>query len=273
VPDFHCTGRSPGSVFRLFSILEFTMKRLVIGSAVLALLSGCATTTDLENTRQQIVQVNQQASSRLSQIETKLSNDKLLDMVSQLDDLKALVAKLSGEVEVLNYNLQSTQKRQNDLYADLDGRLGKIEHPGLSTAAPLAAGSNASQPVAGSAQTSPDFDKALNLLRTRDFSNAVTALSQFIKQNPSDQQVPDASYWLGVAHTALRQYDAAIAIHRAFVEQYPAHAKAPDALRNIANCQRDLDQLDLARATLKRLIKLYPHSTAAAKAKQQLKTM
>lgn len=248
------------------------MKRLFIGSVLLALLSGCATTADLENTRQQIVQVNQQASARLSQIETKLSNDKLLDMVSQLDELKAQVAKLSGEVEVLNYNLQSTQKRQNDLYADLDGRLGKIENPGQPTAA-AAPAVNASQPAAASAQTSPDFEKALNLLRNRDFKNAVGALGQYIKQNPNDPQAADASYWLGVAHTALRQYDAAIAIHRKFVEQYPSHPKAPDALRNVANCQRDLDQLDLARATLKRLIKLYPHSTAASKAKQQLKTL
>lgn len=249
------------------------MKRLLIGSALLALLSGCATTADLENTRQQIVQVNQQASARLSQIETKLSNDKLLDMVSQLDELKAQVAKLSGEVEVLNYNLQSTQKRQNDLYADLDGRLGKIENPGQPAAATTAPAANASQPAAASTQTSPDFEKALNLLRNRDFNNAVSALGQYIKQNPNDPQAADASYWLGVAHTALRQYDAAIAIHRKFVEQYPSHPKAPDALRNVANCQRDLDQLDLARATLKRLIKLYPHSTAASKAKQQLKTL
>lgn len=256
------------------------MKRLAIGGALLALLSGCATTSDLENTRQQIVQVNQQASSRLSQIETKLSNDKLLDMVSQLDELKGQVAKLSGEIEVLNYNLQSTQKRQNDLYADLDGRLGRIENPGAASGSPAAATTlaakapgNASQPASSSAEASPDFAHALDLLRNRDFNKAVSALDLYIKQNPNDPQVADATYWLGVAHTALRQYDAAIAIHRKFVEQYPSHPKAPDALRNMANCQRDLDQVDVARATLKRLIKLYPHSTAAAKAKQQLKTM
>jgi len=250
------------------------MKRLAIGGALLALLSGCATTSDLENTRQQIVQVNQQASSRLSQIETKLSNDKLLDMVSQLDELKAQVAKLGGEIEVLNYNLQSTQKRQNDLYADLDGRLGRIENPATaaSTVTPKEPG-NASQPAGSSAEASPDFAHALDLLRNRDFNKAVSALDLYIKQNPNDPQVADATYWLGVAHTALRQYDAAIAIHRKFVEQYPSHPKAPDALRNMANCQRDLDQVDVARTTLKRLIKLYPHSAAAAKAKQQLKTM
>jgi tol-pal system protein YbgF len=253
------------------------MKRLAIGSAVLVLLSGCATTTDLDNTRREIVQVNQQASARLNQIEAKLSNDRLLDMVSQLDELKSRVAKLSGEVEVLNYNLQTTQKRQNDLYGDLDGRLARLENAAQASAPAsrtLPVG-NVSQPVPAdsSAQPSPDYDKALDLLRHRDFANAVTALSQYLKQNPASPQLADATYWLGVAHTGLRQFDAAIAIHRKFVEQYPSHLKAPDALRNVAVCQQNLDQLDLARATLKRLIKLYPKSAAASKARQQLKTM
>ena len=53
-------------------------------------------------------------------------------MVSQLEAMKAEVAKLRGDVEVLNYNLQTTQKRQNDLYNDLDGRLGHLRTAALS---------------------------------------------------------------------------------------------------------------------------------------------
>jgi tol-pal system protein YbgF len=187
------------------------------------------------------------------------------------------VAKLRGESEVMNYNLQTTQKRQNDLYNDLDTRLAKLEgRPGGTAAAPGTDGSAAGGAAAGadgSAQASPDYDKALGLLRNREFDKAVVALKGFIEANPSSPQVPDATYWLGVAHTALRQYDAAIDIHRRFVEQYPSNPKAPDALRNVANCQRDLDQVDVAKNTLRRLIKLYPNSSAAAKAKEQLKHM
>lgn len=240
------------------------MKRLALTCATLALLSGCATTSDLER-------VNEQASARMSQIETKLSNDKLLDMVSQLDALKAQVAKLSGEVEVLNYNLQSTQKRQNDLYADLDSRLSRLDSTTATASSTPPA--NASQPAGASAQTSPDFDKALNLLRQRDFPDAVTALDQFIKQNPNDPQTADAAFWLGVAHTALKHYDAAIQIHRRFADQYPNNVHAPDALRNIAVCQLELSQNDEAKVTLKRLVKLYPKSAAAGKARTMLKKL
>ena len=203
------------------------MKRLALSAALLLTLSACATTSDIEATRNQIDQVNRQASARLSEVESKLSNEKLLEMVNQVDSLKAEVAKLRGEVEVANYNLQ----------------------------------------------TSPDYDKALNLLRARDFPKATAALSLYVQQNPNTPQAVDALYWLGVAHTAQRQYDAAIEIHRRFAEQFPDNPKAPDALRNVANCQRDLGQADSAKTTLKRLIKLYPASSAAQKAREQLTKM
>jgi tol-pal system protein YbgF len=248
------------------------MKRLALSAALLLTLSACATTSDIEATRNQIDQVNRQASARLSEVESKLSNEKLLEMVNQVDSLKAEVAKLRGEVEVANYNLQTTQKRQNDLYNDLDGRLSHLESAGKEAAAQQAA----SQPAAANAadtQTSPDYDKALNLLRARDFPKATAALSLYVQQNPNTPQAVDALYWLGVAHTAQRQYDAAIDIHRRFAEQFPDNPKAPDALRNVANCQRDLGQADSAKTTLKRLIKLYPASSAAQKAREQLTKM
>ncbi|WP_046158654.1 tol-pal system protein YbgF [Chromobacterium vaccinii] len=246
------------------------MKRIAISSALLLILNGCASTSDLEETRRQLAQVNQQASTRISAVESKLSNEKLLEMVSQVDALKAEVAKLRGDVEVLNYNLQTTQKRQNDLYNDLDGRLSHLEGaPGKRDASQPAA----QQAAAGDSQASPDYDKALNLLRARDFPNAINALSLFIQQNPQAPQAAEANYWLGVAHTALRQYDAAIDIHRRFVEQYPNNHFAPDALRNIGNCQRDLGQVDQAKNTYRRLIKLYPKTDAAQKAKQALARM
>ena len=206
------------------------MKRLALSAALLLTLSACATTSDIEATRNQIDQVNRQASARLSEVESKLSNEKLLEMVNQVDSLKAEVAKLRGEVEVANYNLQTTQKRQNDLYNDLDGRLSHLESAGKEAVAQQNASQPAAnQPAAADTQTSPDYDKALNLLRARDFANATTALSLFIQQNPNAPQAVDALYWLGVSHTAQRQYDAAIEIHRRFAEQYPDNPKAPDA--------------------------------------------
>lgn len=248
------------------------MKWLASHPLLLVTLLGCATSQDLEETRRQIDLVNQQANSRLSQVETKLSNEKLLDLVSQVEVNKTELAKIRGDLEGLAYQLQATQKRQNDLYNDLDLRLGRFE--GRSASEPVThTRQETSEAQPAEAVASTEYNKAIDLLRARKFGPAALALKRFTEQYPRAPEVPDATYWLGVAHTALRQYDAAIDIHRRFAEQYPAHPKTPDALRNMANCQRDLGQVDSAKETLKRLIRLYPKSSAAAKAKEQLAKM
>ncbi|RBB92030.1 tol-pal system protein YbgF, partial [Pseudomonas sp. MWU12-2115] len=61
------------------------MNRIAISSALLLTLAGCASNSDLEATRRQLDLVNQQATNRIAAVETKLSNDKLLEMVSQVD--------------------------------------------------------------------------------------------------------------------------------------------------------------------------------------------
>ena len=185
------------------------MKRYGLLFASLLLLAGCASTSDVDETRRQIAQLNQQSQQRFSQIETKISNDKLLQMVDDVETLKAEVAKLKGDAEVLNYNLQTTQKRQNDLYTDLDQRLSVLEgHPHSDSSTPPAAttddstlastttpSSTTAAPsgaaeVTSKATTPPDpveksYNQALSLLRTRDFKNAVPALKTFIDANPN----------------------------------------------------------------------------------------
>ncbi|MFC3532581.1 YbgF trimerization domain-containing protein [Vogesella facilis] len=236
------------------------------------LLGACATSTDLEETRRQLqsqMSSNaQQASARLSDVEAKLANQRLLELVNQVGEMQAAMASLRGQNEVLQHQLAETQKRQNDLYADLDLRLGKLERPqGEASAA------QAEAPVATVSAADTALGKALDTLRKREFAPAVGQLKAVMDGYPGSTQGIEANYWLGVAHTALKQYDAAIDIQRRFAEQYPKHPRAADALRLMADNQLALQQKDQARSTLQRLIKLYPASAAAQKAKQRLATM
>lgn len=244
---------------------------------LVALLAGCASTSDLDATRRQLDEIQRNSQQRFSQIETKISNEKLLEMVNQVEVLKSEVAKLRGDVEVLNYNLQTTQKRQNDLYNDLDQRLapleGKKADGGEAVANTDTAQSAASPQAAPVDSTNADYERALGLLRNRDFKKAIPALKTFIDANPSAKQTPEARFWLGIAYNAERQYQPAIDTYNRFIELSPNHPKVPDALRNIGGCQRDLGDANAARATWQKLIKKYPKSDAAAKAKQQLATL
>ncbi|SCK10584.1 YbgF trimerization domain-containing protein [Vogesella sp. LIG4] len=236
------------------------------------LLGACATSSDLEATRQQLqTQMSsnaQQASARLSDVEAKLANQRLLDLVNQVGQMQTEMASLRGQNEVLQHQLAETQKRQNDLYADLDLRLGKLEHPQAAASAP-----QGDAPAAAVAPVDAALSHALDTLRKRDFSNAVGQLKGVMDSYPGSSQSIEANYWLGVAHTMLQQNDAAIDILRRFAGQYPKNAHSADALRLVADNQIALQQKDQARITLRQLIKLYPGTPAAQKAKQRLSTL
>ena len=229
--------------------------------ALILLLSACASTGDLEATQRRVDQINQQTVTRLNDLDSRISSEKLIDLFNQVEKLQAEVGSLRGELEVLKHNQDAMQQRQTDIYNDLDGRLSQ-----LGTGGKPAAQASTAAPV----QSGDDYGKAMTLLDQKKFENAIDALENFINANPSDPRAVDAQYWLGIAHTGLKEYNSAIDIHQRFAADYPKHAKAPDALRNMAQCQLALNQRDAAKATLQRLVKLYPNSDAAKRAKELL---
>lgn len=91
------------------------------------LLASCASVGEVDATRRQLAELNQRSQERFTTLESRLSNERLLELVNQVDRMSQDIAKLRGDMEVLNYTLQTTQKRQNDLYNDLDLRLAPLE--------------------------------------------------------------------------------------------------------------------------------------------------
>src|SRR5208283_218551 len=68
-------------------------------------------------------QLESSINERLGALESTVKNQGLVDLLHDVEDIKADVAKLRGQNEVLTYELDQAQKRQRDLYLDLDGRL------------------------------------------------------------------------------------------------------------------------------------------------------
>ena len=167
--------------------------------AAATLMAGCASTSDVDDVRRQLTERDRMAQQRLAQIESKISNEKLLEMVTQVEQLNAEVARLRGDLDVVNYNQQTMQKRQNDLYSDLDLRLVKLEGsaPQARAAAPASSEADAGKTAAKPADAKPvdeatqEYDRALTLLRNRDFAKAITALKGFADKYPDARQQAD----------------------------------------------------------------------------------
>ncbi len=185
----------------------------------------------------------------------------LLDLQTQIETLRADMARLVGQNEQLTRDVAELQRQQKDVLAGVDERLRRFE--------PVKVTVDGREFLVEQAEKR-DYDAALGVFRKGDFTGAQNAFAELIKRYPSSGYLPSAYFWLGNAQYANRDYAPAIQNFRSLLTQAPDHARAPEAVLSIANCQVELKDTKAARKTLEDLVKAYPQSEAAAAAKQRL---
>jgi tol-pal system protein YbgF len=247
------------------------LKISLLAALLCAALPVRAGLFDDDEARRQIsdlrAQINNNILPQLEKIETTQRGQ--LELSSQIEALRAEVARLRGQIEVLTFELESAQKRQKDFYVDLDSRLRKLESP-PAPKAEQSAPTPATAPADPAAETR-DYEAALNLFKSAKYKEAVAAFQGFIKAYPSGGFLPSAHYWAGNSHYQLREYAKASDLYNTVVTSWGSDAKAPDAMLGIANCQQETGDAKGSRKTLESLVAKYPTSPAAEIARQRLK--
>jgi len=66
----------------------------------------------------------------LAQTQPEARNPGIIQLMTQVESLQAEISRLRGQLEVLSNGLENAQKRQRDMYLDLDTRLRRIETQG-----------------------------------------------------------------------------------------------------------------------------------------------
>ncbi len=222
----------------------------------------------IEALRKQTAATQQAVDERLAKIEAEVRDRRaLVDLASQIDALKADLARMRGQIEVLLNQSETSEKRQKDLYLDIDTRLRKLEKD-KEVAAAAAATPPADAPP--SPEETKAYEAALNQFKLGNYPLAVSALQGMLVTYPNSKLAPNAQYWIGMAHAAQRDYKNAIVAQQKVLTVWPNDAKAPDAMLNIANSQEALGDRRGAQRTLEGLLEKYPTSQAAASAKQRL---
>ena len=262
----------------------------------------------IEATNQRLAVMQRQIDDRLLFLEQQAKSGGLADLATQIQLLQGDLAKLRGQIEVVTYELDQSQKRQRDLYVDLDTRLRKIESaaaaaaaapPPVDAANAAALGAGPSAPAAATAPPPPAgpgfgpppgtvaaapparnpgegvaeqraYDAALDFFKRGDYPGSINAFSAFVKTYPRSPLASSAQYWIGNAQYARRDYRASIVTQRQLLKEFPDSSKAPDALLNIASAQADMGDNAAARRTLEELIAKYPKSDAGTRARQRL---
>jgi len=230
----------------------------------------------IEELKNRVNLVERSLAQRLDALEAKSAGSA--DLFRDVEQIKSDIAKLRGQYEVLTYELEQAQKRQRDLYIDLDGRVRRLEGGPGAGGAPSASGDAAAPaPAAAGAPAAADpaseqksYDAALEAFKNGNFGAAVAGFQSFIRAYPKSPLAPSAMYWAGNAQYAQREFRAAIATQRQLIATYPDSQKVPDALLNIASSQVELGDAPGARRTFQEVVAKYPNSEAATKARQRL---
>jgi tol-pal system protein YbgF len=186
-----------------------------------------------------------------------------MDFANQTEAIKADIAKLRGQIEVLSYELEAAQKRQKDFYVDLDSRLRKLEQPPVDA--------KAEAPKPDPALETRDYEAALASLKAAKFKEAAAAFLAFIKTYPNSSLAASAHYWGAYAHAQGKDHAGAAELFGKFAAGWPADDRAPAALESRVASLEAIRDLKGARATLELLAEKFPNSEAGKRAKLRLK--
>src|SRR5882672_9875617 len=253
----------------------------------LALLVGCAVAFNaaaqglfddnearrrVEVLRQEFTESQRQVAEQLKKIEAALAGasdrSALIQLATQVETLNNELARMRGQLEVLGNQAETADRRQKDLYLDIDTRLRKLEQKGEQTSSP---DKPAAQPDAEASQgETRAYQAALDQFKLGNYALAVSAMQGFLVTYPSSKLAPNAQYWVGMAYSGQRDYKQAIAAQRKLLATYPDSDKAPDAMLSIASAQETMGDRKGAQKTLEELVAKYPKSSAAASAKQRM---
>ena len=254
-------------------ISRYTLLAVLALSGFVAQPARAASTDELTRQVQALQQMASALDARLDKLEGAIQqNPQLLGLLQEVETLKAEIAKMRGQTEVQAHQLDTLDKRQSDLYADLDQRMSELTKAAKS--APAAAEPAAALTPAVDPQVeSRAYEAALKLFREANYAGAIAGFKSFLKTYPDSTLAPNAQYWVGYSYYALKDYKTALAQQQKLVAAYPTSDKVPDALLNMATCQIALNNLPAARKTLEGLVAKYPGTQAATLASRRLSAL
>jgi len=227
-------------------------------------------------------------SSRVAHLESQLKNAGLLDLLGQIQAMREEIARLRGSLEEMAHQQKLADKRQKDLFADLDerqtklkeglaavdGRLQELASRTLSpkdavrlqTSSSLAAAA----PVPDAESEAKAYEAALNQFKVGNYTAAVEAFQSFLKLYPNGSFASNGHYWLGLSYFSLGDYKSAAASQLRLLRDHPQSHKAPDAMVSLARAQIQLGESEAARNTLEQVLEKYPVTRAAESARKML---
>ena len=208
-------------------------------------------------------------------------------LILRVQQLESDVRQLNGLLEEAMQALRELEAQSLERYVDLDRRMaagaplaqadgenGAVS--GVDTGAPPQSATTnvAVPPRSVEAQEGEEaaYRAAYELVKGREFDDAVAAFNEFLSDYPFGRYAPNAHYWLGELYLVVEPPDPELARQnfKLLLDQYPADPKVPDALYKLGRVQFIKGNRQRSQEYLDEVIREYPSHAAAQLARQFL---
>lgn len=238
---------------------------------------------------------------RVTILERQITN--LNPMLVQVDDLQQQLQSLQGKIDSQQHAIKVLEEQVRNQYLALEKRLApRNNQSAVYSRKPV----NVSSPVnsalgprplvdlsSSKNQISKDrksmmpnaaptaageraYQTAFQLLRTKQYNEAIEAFEIFNKKFPNDLNVANADYFLGQLYLLQGQADSAINFFKRFISHFSQDARVPDAMLQCGLAYFAKGDKPMAMELFEKIIQQYPDSKAAQAAQarlQQFKAM
>ena len=238
---------------------------------------------------------------RVTILERQITN--LNPLLVQMDDLQQHLQSLQGKIESQQHAIKVLEEQLRNQYLAIEKRLaspmhsssfstGKpanVTHPSLNNSLsprPLVDMSSTQQTSNDRKSMLPNsaptpaaeraYQAAFQLLKTKQYNEAIEAFETFNKKFPNDLNVANADYFLGQLYLLQGQADSAITFFKRFISRYSQDARVPDAMLQCGLAYFAKGDKAMAMELFEKIIQQYPDSKAAQAAQarlQQFKAM
>ncbi len=206
-----------------------------------------------------------------------------VELLEQVEQLQQEVQNLRGIVEEQEHEIKLLNKRQEQLFADLDQRVTALSGP----TAQLQAGDANVQGLTSVRKNKVDLNEgdryqvAYDLMKKKLYNDASLSFQDFLWQYPDGKYAANANYWLGEIYFIQWEQnkknqlplEKAIEYFSAVVEKYKDHNKAIDSLLKLGLIELDKENWGAAKNYFIKVKKQSPKSSSANIASMQLQRL
>ncbi len=209
------------------------------------------------------------------------------ELLLQIEQLRQETQALRGLMEELSYQLGQMSADQKTRYLDLDQRLGELvriqkeavvatpaqqlsQVPTDSVANPGVGDTSGQPSVSPDVSDQDAYNEAFQLIRERQFEDALVAMESFIEAYPDSELILDARFWRGQVFDVLGRDEEAIEAFKSLTLVAPDYRRILQVKVKLGKLLIKNQDVMNGRKILEEVITQAPESVEAGLASREL---